>query len=100
MQTTRRGLITGLVALVAAPAIVRASSLDLVRGIKLISPSEANWADQLVETSIQDFIKTLMQSGVISPNEARSFVHIPPLGFCALRSDVHAKATDHGCRAL
>jgi hypothetical protein len=32
---TRRTLITDLVALVAAPAVVRASSLDLVRGRKL-----------------------------------------------------------------
>lgn len=35
MQPSRRSLITGLISLVAAPAIVRASSLMPVRGVKL-----------------------------------------------------------------
>jgi hypothetical protein len=34
---SRRGLITGLVSLLAAPAIVRASSLDMLRGVKLVT---------------------------------------------------------------
>lgn len=34
-QPSRRGLITGLVSLLAAPAIVRASSLDVLRGVPL-----------------------------------------------------------------
>jgi hypothetical protein len=33
---SRRGLITGLVSLLAAPAIVRASSLDTIRGVPLL----------------------------------------------------------------
>jgi hypothetical protein len=35
---SRRGLITGLVSLVAAPAIVRCSSLMDLRGVPLIQP--------------------------------------------------------------
>lgn len=35
---TRRGLITGLVSFLAAPAIVRASSLMPIRGTPLIKP--------------------------------------------------------------
>src|SRR5678815_589904 len=35
MSISRRGLITGLVSFLAAPAIVRVASLDMVRGVPL-----------------------------------------------------------------
>lgn len=49
MQITRRGLITGLAScFVAAPAIVRASSLMAVKPITLASPNALEFNDFLL----------------------------------------------------
>jgi len=50
MGLTRRGLISGLVSFLAAPAIVRVGSLDLVRGVPLVTDlTEASLTQALIE---------------------------------------------------
>ena len=46
MEISRRGLITGLAGLVAAPAIVRASSLMPVKALTPGFPGSVTWVDQ------------------------------------------------------
>lgn len=50
VEIARRGFITGLIALVAAPAIVRAGSL---MPVKQILPRELSWAD-IVNVSLRN----------------------------------------------
>ena len=55
---SRRGVLTGLLSLVAAPAIVRASSLDVLRGVPLLPDRvviddpwiDAPWRDVMAGT--------------------------------------------------
>jgi len=53
---TRRGLLTGLISLIAAPAIVRASSLDVIRGIPL--------------ESVQDYVHRELAHGYVITRKA------------------------------
>ena len=48
MTTTRRGFIAGLAALIAAPAIVRASSLMPIRTPKLIIPTPKFYSNRTI----------------------------------------------------
>lgn len=44
MEIARRGLITGLISLMAAPAVVQASSLMPIRGFRLLPPQNRRGA--------------------------------------------------------
>jgi hypothetical protein len=58
MTLSRRSLITGLVSLVAAPAIVRVSSLMPVRGVPLDafrSSSDLFQGEEITWTSVSDY---------------------------------------------
>ncbi len=62
-MTTRRAFLTGLASLIAAPALVRASSLDYVpRGVKLIRPVTPKHPDILYQWYVDG---VLAQEGTI-----------------------------------
>jgi hypothetical protein len=89
MQITRRGLITGLAAFVAAPAIVRASSLMAVKPIAPIVPAlDPNHylTDDLAFDPMQyrrEFIEEFERSFHVLRREANGLI---PRGTITLRT--------------
>lgn len=61
---TRRGLLGGMLSIIAAPAIVRASSLMPVKSVKVIDfyPSNLIWSQKTPEEIVEDmqtFLRTI-----------------------------------------